>query len=195
MEGTLGTAEQYFSEKSLDHSRRLAENADPWVTPRFNLLILGPHPGILILIKLLNWFLYRVQSKIQSSRELTAEAMGLWNQTQSLTACVTVDKLVHPPHPWSPVYNRDTTTTLSSLEKCWRITANNLQKACHTLSNPLKYSKMLKIVITVCKRTLHWLIWVGWCINPSLQRSEYSKRTMETCLLIKNPKAWSIQFN
>lgn len=195
MEGTLGTEEQYFSEKSLDHSRRLAENADPWATPRFNLLILGPHPGILILIKLLNWFLYRLQFKIQSSRELTTEAMGLWNKTQSLTACVTVDKLVHPPHPWSPVYNRDTTTTLSPLEKCWRITANNLQKACHTLSYPLKYSKMLKIIITVCKRTLHWLIWVGWYINPSLQWSEYSKRTMETCLLIKNPKAWSTQFN
>jgi hypothetical protein len=54
MERTLGTAEQYFSEKSLDHSRRLAENADPWATPRFNLLTLGLHPGIFILIKPLN---------------------------------------------------------------------------------------------------------------------------------------------
>lgn len=107
MERTLGTVGQYFWEKSLDHSRRLAENADPWATPRFNLLILGPHPGIFILIKL-NWFLYRVQFKIQSSRELTAEATGLWNQTQSLTACVTVDKLLHLPHPWSLVYNWDT---------------------------------------------------------------------------------------
>lgn len=187
--------EQYFWEKSLDHSRQLAENADPWATPRFNLLILGLHPGVFILIKLLNWFLYRVQFKIQSSRELLWRPRGcgirhshlqhVWLWISYFTS-LTLDPLsiieIH-------------TTTLSALEKCWRLTENNLQKACRTLPNPLKYSKMLKIIIMVCKRTLNWLIWVGWCLNPSLQQSEYSKGTMETCLLIKNPKAWSTQFN